>query len=188
MASNVSNVRSPAQACAASSPRRAARDIPGNAQNRCGVLAGSKSGLSGQPANGRSWRFLPVALKTASSPFLLAQRPILNVRFGSRDSPFAKSSGNVRNLRTPDGRSRREAPVADRGLGRLNWVGSGPRMGGGDRFGAGHSSGSPAFRTPSNTAGQFGICSIIDLTVNFGFRRRASANEALASSILPASA
>ena len=56
------------------------------------------------------------------------------------------------------------------------------------RFGAGHSSGSPAFRTPSNTAGQFGKCSIIDLTVNFGFRRRASAKEALASSILPASA
>jgi hypothetical protein len=55
-------------------------------------------------------------------------------------------------------------------------------------FGACHSSGSPAFRTPSNTAGQFGICSIIDLTVNFGFRRRASAKKALASSILPASA
>ena len=54
--------------------------------------------------------------------------------------------------------------------------------------GAGHSSGSPAFRTPSNTAGQLGICSIIDLTVNFGFSPRASAKEALASSILPASA
>ena len=58
---------------------------------------------------------------------------------------------------------------------------------GGEAF-AVHSSGSPAFRTPSNTAGQFGMCSIIDLTVNFGFRRRASAKAAFASSILPASA
>ncbi len=34
--------------------------------------------------------------------------------------------GTAANLRSPDGWSRRIADVADRGLGRLNWAGSGP--------------------------------------------------------------
>jgi hypothetical protein len=87
--------------------------------------------------------------------------------------------------RWPNGGNRRDNAAAP---GVAN--GREANLGKGDdaRFGAGHSSGSPAFRTPSNAAGQFGICSIIDLTVNFGFRRRASAKDALASSILPASA
>ena len=48
-----------------------------------------------------------------------------------------------------------------------------------------HSSGSPALRRPSNTAGRFGVCSIIHLTVIAGLRRRASAKAAFASSISP---
>ena len=51
-----------------------------------------------------------------------------------------------------------------------------------------HSSGSPALRTPSNTAGRFGVCSFIHLIVIAGLRRRASASAAFASSILPACA
>jgi len=51
-----------------------------------------------------------------------------------------------------------------------------------------HSSGSPAFRKPSNTGGRFGVCAIIHFTVSLGLRRRASAKAVFASSILPFSA
>ena len=43
-----------------------------------------------------------------------------------RLDPFAKPSGNGRYLRSPDGRCRREADIADRVLGRLNWAESRP--------------------------------------------------------------
>jgi hypothetical protein len=51
-----------------------------------------------------------------------------------------------------------------------------------------HSSGRPALRRPSNTAGRFGECSFTHLTVIAGLRRRASASSPFASSILPACA
>jgi hypothetical protein len=51
-----------------------------------------------------------------------------------------------------------------------------------------HSSGSPALRSASNTAGRFGECSFTHLIVIAGLRRRASASSAFASSILPACA
>ena len=51
-----------------------------------------------------------------------------------------------------------------------------------------HSSGSPAFRRPSNEAGRFGVCSFNHLIVIAGLRRRASARAVFASSILPACA
>src|SRR5580704_10642048 len=51
--------------------------------------------------------------------------------------------------------------------------------------GLGHSSGSPALRRPSSTAGTSRPCSINHLTVSFGLIRRASARASFASSILP---
>jgi hypothetical protein len=54
--------------------------------------------------------------------------------------------------------------------------------------GLAHCSASPALRRPSNTAGRFGVWSIIHLTVILGLSRRASAKAVLASSILPACA
>jgi hypothetical protein len=61
-----------------------------------------------------------------------------------------------------------------------------PRIG--DLPGLAQSSGNPALRRPSNTAGRFGECSFIHLTVIAGFRRRASARAAFASSIFPSCA
>jgi hypothetical protein len=54
--------------------------------------------------------------------------------------------------------------------------------------GLAHSSASPAFRTPSRTAGGLSIYSVIHLTVSLGSRRPASASATFASSILPSSA
>ena len=54
--------------------------------------------------------------------------------------------------------------------------------------GLGHSSGNPALRRPSNTAGIPGPCSISHLTVSLGLRRRACAKASCASSNLPACA
>jgi NADPH:quinone reductase-like Zn-dependent oxidoreductase len=58
----------------------------------------------------------------------------------------------------------------------------------GELPGLAHSCARPALRTPSNTAGRFGICSLIHLIVSLGLSRRASAKAAFASSILPACA
>jgi hypothetical protein len=51
-----------------------------------------------------------------------------------------------------------------------------------------HSSGSPALRKPSDIHGKFGSSSRINLTVSFGFARRASARVAFASGSFPSKA
>ena len=77
------------------------------------------------------------------------------------------------------------AADASRGPAVADDIGSEDR---GRAVGRAHSSGSPALRRPSKTAGRNDECSIIHLTVRLGLRRRASAKAVFASSILPACA
>ena len=132
------------------------------------------------------WSAIEVSLVQSKHPWVDAHR---RARCEGRGADLAAHDRGhltwAESDRWPNGGNRRDNAAA-RGV--ANWRGSEPPEARRRSLRCGHSSGSPAFRTPSNTAGQFGICSIIDLTVNFGFRRRASAKEALASSILPASA
>src|SRR5271165_255760 len=102
------------------------------------------------------------------------------------DEPPAESANDRRRrLAVLAHRARRARFVFAHHPGVAHHVGGKDR---GELPGLAHSSGSPALRRPSNTAGRLGECSFIHLTVIARLRRRASASSAFASSILPASA
>ena len=66
------------------------------------------------------WRNLRLQPKSAFSRLSPVHRANLEGAVKGRLRPFAKPSGNIRYLRTPDGWSRRCAAIADRGLRHFN--------------------------------------------------------------------